>query len=284
MPLFVAIARSRQSCDPAKHYDKLHLPAVLPVCQMCDNVAYTKGTVMNQSKRVALITGGAKRVGRAIVQTLADAGFDVLYTTRDAQAGDAPASRGGRITAVSVDVTDLPQSTDALLETVQSSFGRLDVLVHNASIYEDGDLAHTGLRLIRRLNRIHIEVPMMLTKAFTPLLRANKGHVIAMLDAGIDRPMPKFMAYSASKAALANLTVAMARELAPDVTVNGVAPGVLAWPADFPEHDKDAYVARTPLARTGEPTDAANLVKYLVTDGRYVTGQIIKVDGGRSII
>jgi len=239
---------------------------------------------MASQARVALVTGGGKRVGRAIVQTLADAGLDVLFTTRDQQVVDGPISRVGRITPITVDVSDLPQSVDALLETIQSSFGRLDVLVHNASIYDEGDLAHTGTRLIRRLNRIHVEVPILLTKAMTPFLRASKGHVITMLDAGVERPMPKYLAYSASKAALANLTVGMARELAPDVKVNGVAPGVVVWPKDFPEHDKHAYIARTPLNRTGDPSDAANLVKYLVTEGKYITGQIIRVDGGRSII
>ncbi|HRK32351.1 MAG TPA: SDR family oxidoreductase [Tepidisphaeraceae bacterium] len=239
---------------------------------------------MHLNNRVALVTGGSKRIGRAIVQELADSGFDVLYTTRDQRAADAPASGKGRIVPITLDVTALPQSADALLETVQQSFGRLDVLVHNASIYDDGRLSHTSLRLIRRVNRVHIEVPIVLTKAFAQLLRASKGHVINMIDAGIDRPMPAYLAYSASKAALANLTISMARELAPEVTVNGVAPGVLEWPPGFPEHDKDAYVARTPLARTGTPADAARLVRYLATEGSYITGQIIRVDGGRSII
>lgn len=239
---------------------------------------------MNHLNRVALITGGSKRLGRTLVQSLADSGFDVLYTTRDQQAADAPSSSVGRITPITVDVTALPQSVDALQEAIQSSFGRLDVLVHNASIYDDGDLAHTGLRLIRRLNRIHVEVPIMLTKAFAPQLRASNGHVITMLDAGIDRPMTQYLAYSASKAALANLTLSLARTLAPEVTVNGIAPGVLAWPSNFPEADKQAYLSRVPLARVGEPSDAAAVLKFLVTEGRYITGQILRVDGGRSVV
>lgn len=238
---------------------------------------------MSQDRQAALVTGGARRVGRAIVQVLADAGFDVLFTTRG-HAPDAPASPGGRIIPVNLDVTDLPQSGDQLLETIQHTVRRLDVLVHNASIYEPGDLAHASLRQIRRMNRIHIETPIMLTKALTPLLKASRGHVILMLDAAVDRPWPAYLAYMASKAAMANLTLSMARALAPEITVNGIAPGVVDWPDDMPADARERYLSRVPLARAGEPADAARIVKFLVTEGRYITGQIIRVDGGRSVV
>src|SRR5262245_41120836 len=107
---------------------------------------------MPSERRVALVTGGGKRVGRAIGQTLADAGFEVAYTTRDQTVTDAPTSSAGKITPITLDVCDVPQSADALHESIQKSFGRLDVLVHNASIFDSADLARTGVRLIRRLN------------------------------------------------------------------------------------------------------------------------------------
>lgn len=238
---------------------------------------------MNGEKRVALVTGGAKRVGRAIVQTLADAGFDVVYTTRDQTVAEPPTSTGGRIMPITIDVCDLPQAGDALQESIQQTFGRLDVLVHNASIFDAGDLAHTGIRMIRRMNRIHVEVPILLTKEFAPMLRASKGSVIMMVDSGIDRPAPRYLAYNASKAAMTNLVPALARELAPDVRVNGVAPGAILWPDDMSAADREKFLSRVPLKRAGEPTDAASMVRYLVTEGNYITGQILRVDGGRSV-
>ncbi|MCS7032866.1 MAG: SDR family oxidoreductase [Phycisphaerae bacterium] len=239
---------------------------------------------MPEDRRTALVTGGSKRVGRQIVLTLARAGFDVAFTTRQPSICDLPGDLSTTVTPITLDVCELPQAADALLESVQNSFGRLDVLVHNASIYEAADLADTSLRMIRKLNRIHVEVPILLTRAFAPLLRGSRGHVILMLDAGTDRPAPRYLAYHASKAAMANLTLSLARALAPEVTVNGIAPGVVEWPENFPPDARQQYLSRLPLARAGEPADVANLVKFLVTEGRYITGQILRVDGGRSIV
>ena len=118
---------------------------------------------------------------------------------------------------------------------------------------------------------------------FAPLLRTAKGRVINMVDLLAERPWPQYMAYCASKAALANLTLSLARELAPEVTVNGIAPGVVEWPADYPEAEKEKYLKRVPLGRAGTPQDVANLVHFLATEGSYITGQIIRLDGGRSI-
>jgi pteridine reductase len=247
---------------------------------------------MNEGPRTALVTGGAKRVGRAIVRTLAEAGFDVLFTTRDATvAPDEPAGptptggpAPGRMLPLTIDITD-PHAADAIRDAIEQTFsGRLDVLVHNASIYERATLAQTGIRLIRRFNRIHVEIPILLTKALAGPLRATRGHVILMLDQLAERPPAAYMAYAASKAAMANLVPSLARELSPEVTVNGIAPGVVEWPADMPEADRQAYLRRVPLARAGTPADAASLVRYLVTDGRYITGQVIRVDGGRSVV
>lgn len=232
-------------------------------------------------RRTALVTGGSRRVGRVIVQTLADAGFDVFYTTRSA--ADAPPT--GRVTPITLDITDIPQSIDAVQETLQqANVSALDVLVHNASIYEPATLGQTGIRMIRRMNRVHIEVPILLTRELTPLLKAARGTVIMMLDLLAQKPSPKYLAFSASKAAMANLTLSLARELAPEVTVNGIAPGVVEWPTNHPPDDREKYLAKVPLKRAGEPADAASLIKYLATEGKYITGQIIRVDGGRSVV
>jgi pteridine reductase len=104
-----------------------------------------------------------------------------------------------------------------------------------------------------------------------------------MVDLLAEKPWPEFLAYCASKAALANLTLGLAKELAPEVTVNGIAPGVVDWPDDYPEADRQKYLKRVPLGRAGTPEDVAHLVHYLATEGSYITGQIIRLDGGRSI-
>jgi pteridine reductase len=115
------------------------------------------------------------------------------------------------------------------------------------------------------------------------MLRASKGHIINMVDLLAERPWPQYLPYCASKAALANLTLGLARALAPDVTVNGIAPGVVEWPHDYPLSEREKYLKRVPLARAGTPEDVAAALLFFVTSGSYVTGQILRLDGGRSL-
>ncbi len=124
---------------------------------------------------------------------------------------------------------------------------------------------------------------MLLCKEFAHLLRKSNGHVINMVDILAERPWPEYLGYCTSKAGLMNLTLGLARELAPHVTVNGIAPGVVEWPVDYPKAERVKYLKRVPLGRPGTPRDVADLVHFLSTEGRYITGQIIRLDGGRSI-
>jgi pteridine reductase len=239
-------------------------------------------------RRTAIVTGGAKRVGRAIVESLSEIGFDVIFTTRasvdSSDAGKPQAANAGRVIPIHIDVADVPDSANKLMSEVHRVLsGRLDVLIHNASAYEAGDLSNVTLDQIRLMNRVHVETPMLLTQKLAPLLRASRGHVINMLDITADRPMKSHLAYCASKAALWNLTISLAKELAPEITVNGIAPGVVEWPDDMPPDQRETYLRRVPLGRAGTPDDVAKLVRYLITDGRYITGQVIRLDGGRSI-
>src|SRR5205807_1329425 len=114
-------------------------------------------------------------------------------------------------------------------------------------------------------------------------LRESRGHIVNMVDLLAERPWPKYLAYCASKAALWNLTLGLAREFAPDVTVNGIAPGVVEWPDDYPESEKQTYLKRVPLSRAGAPEDVADAVMFFARSANYVTGQILRLDGGRSI-
>lgn len=242
---------------------------------------------MPAPRRSAIVTGGARRVGREIVHTLASAGFEVLYTTRGPATSSPPATPdAGAITPLSLDINNLPAAADALAGEVVSRFaGRLDVLVHNASAYASGDLATVTLEQLREMHRVHVEAPVLITQRLAGFLAAASGHVVTLLDiTAVDRPMPGYLAYCASKASLANVTVSLARALAPHVTVNGIAPGVVDWPDDMQPEDREAYLLRVPLARAGTPADVARLVRFLVTEGKYITGQILCVDGGRSIV
>jgi pteridine reductase len=239
-------------------------------------------------RRVALVTGGAKRVGRAIVERLAAGGFDVAFTYLSSEAEAAELrgqleSSGANALAIKADLTHAQRGADTITSAVAGRFSRLDVLVNSASLYEPAPLEKTDLTLARRMMAIHFESPLLLCQAFAPLLRRSRGHVVNMVDLMVERPWPQYLAYCASKAALWNLTLSLARTLAPEVTVNGIAPGVVEWPDDYPESEREKYLKRVPLARPGTPRDVAEMVHFLCTGGSYVTGQIIRLDGGRSI-
>ncbi len=243
---------------------------------------------MPEMNRVALITGGAKRVGRAIVERLAAIGCDIAFTyyTSGSDAIDLVEKlrhAGRRAIAIEADLTDPEPAVDLIHREVRQHLGRLDVLVNNASIYTPGALADTDVKLMRALDAVHVQAPLLLCQRFDLMLRVARGHVVNMVDLLAERPWPRYMAYCASKAALANLTLSLARELAPEVTVNGIAPGVVEWPDDMPEAERQKYLHRVPLGRAGTPEDVANLVEFLITRGTYLTGQIIRLDGGRSI-
>ena len=238
---------------------------------------------MATQHRVALVTGGAKRVGRAIVERLAADHYSVAFTYLSSEAAARELERQINGLAIRADLTQPQEAAAAVFAHLTSRFDRLDVLVNNASAYKPGRLDETDVPLMRELMAVHFESPLLLCQEFEAMLRASRGHVVNMVDLLAERPWPQYMAYCASKAALRNLTLSLARELAPDVTVNGIAPGVVEWPPDYPEAEKQKYLKRVPLARAGTPQDVANLVHFLATGGSYITGQIIRLDGGRSI-
>lgn len=233
---------------------------------------------MTTKLRVALVTGGAKRVGRAIVERLDREGYCTAFTYLSSRADATALAKSLRHPSIAIraDLTR-PTSCRQVFRTVQKEFDWLNVLVNNASLYEPGEAK------LRQMMAIHVESPLMLCRLFAAYLRRSRGHVVNMVDLLAERPWPKYSAYCASKAGLWNQTIAMARELAPEVTVNGIAPGVVAWPEKFPAAQRRAYLKRVPLKRAGNPEDVANLVRFLVTEGTYITGQIIRLDGGRSV-
>jgi pteridine reductase len=242
---------------------------------------------MVQQRPVALVTGGAKRVGAAIVRRLAEEGYDVAFTYHSSAAGAIALAedlkQSVRILPISADLTRPAEAAETIRSEFLKTFNRLDLLVNSASIYRAASLADTDAALLHQLMAIHVESPLALCQKFEKLLRAARGHIVNMLDLLAERPWPKYLAYCSSKAALWNLTLGLARELAPDVTVNGIAPGVVEWPANSTEVEKELYLKRMPLHRAGTPEDVTDAVLFFARSANYVTGQILRLDGGRSI-
>jgi pteridine reductase len=244
---------------------------------------------MSVPRPVALVTGGAKRVGRAIVERLAKLGHDVAFTylTSEQEASDVRQHvekiYDRRAIAIRADLSDSAAAVATIDAEFRQQFDRLDVLVNSASSWTPGRLAETTPEIMRKLWAVHAESPLLLCQAFAGRLRAARGHVVNMVDLLAERPWPEYLAYCASKAALWNLTLGLARDLAPEVTVNGIAPGVVEWPEGYPQAEREKYLKRVPLQRAGTPDDVASVVQFLVRGGSYVTGQVIRLDGGRSV-
>lgn len=241
------------------------------------------------NRPVALITGGAKRIGAAIARRMAKEGFDIVITYLSSGNAAEELMReieasGGRMIVFGGDVKNADKWIDEIVGQVECEFGRLDLLVNNASIYRPSNLANTDEKIVQEMMAVHFYGPLVICRGFEKMLRKSRGAIVNMVDATVEKPGGNYLAYSASKAALANLTLALAKEFAPDVTVNGIAPGVVEWPADFPEKQKEEYLKRVPLNRSGTPEDVAELAAFLATNGKYITGQILKLDGGRSIV
>jgi pteridine reductase len=232
---------------------------------------------------VALVTGGAIRVGRAIVEKLADEGFRVALTYRSSAAEARKLAKRIGGVAIQADFAAPEVASEQVYRAFTSFADRLDLLVNSASIYKPARLRDTTIALMRETAAVNVQLPLLLCQRFESMLRASRGHIVNMCDILGQRPWPEYLIYCASKAALINLTLSLARELAPEVTVNGIAPGVVAWPEHFPQAKRNAYLKRVPLQRTGTPEEVASLVHFLATDGSYITGEIVRMDGGRSI-
>ncbi len=243
---------------------------------------------MNQAAKAALVTGSARRVGRAIALELARAGCDVGIHYRrsleDArQTADQIEAIGRRAVLIQADLSE-PRSVQAMIDETVERLGDLNVLVNNASLWEPTPLAELSLESWHAHLDTNLTAPALLAKAAWPHLRRRPpGHVVNLCDIAGDRPWADYIAYCVSKGGLIALTRALARAMAPDVCVNGVSPGVVMLPDDCDESTRRAALRRVPMRREGSPEDVAAMVRFLVEQGHYVTGQIINVDGGRSI-
>ena len=239
--------------------------------------------------RTALVTGAARRIGARIVRQLHDAGARVAIHYRSSSA-DAERLRdelnGAREDSAQIFAADLletPKLGDLVADVVGWA-GSLDILVNNASSFYPTPIGTITEENWSDLIGSNFKAPLFLTQAAAGYLRRGGGSVVNVVDIHARRPLAGHIVYGPAKAALEMLTKSLAKELAPDVRVNGVSPGAILWPEQgMSDEARDSILSQIPLHRTGDPDDIAGCVRYLVCDATYVTGQIIAVDGGRSL-
>ena len=240
--------------------------------------------------RWALVTGAAKRIGAVIASTLHDAGANVAIHYHRSQAdaeqlaAELNEGRPKSAFAVAADMVKT-EAIEKMAKTVlERTGGRLDVLVNNASTFYPTPLGTVTEEQWRDLVSSNLKAPLFLSQAVLPALRAARGVIINIVDVHAQRPLRDHPVYGAAKAGLAMLTRSLAKDLGPEVRVNGVSPGAILWPDEgMTDGLRAAIVKQTALKRTGEPQDIARTVLFLVRDAPYITGQIIAVDGGRSV-
>lgn len=243
------------------------------------------------SGKVVLVTGAVKRVGAAIARRLHRQGASLMLhyrsSERDAQALQAElnAARSKSVALIQADLLDLAGLPEIVKNTL-SRFERLDALVNNASTFFPTPVGEITQGNWDNLMGTNLRAPLFLAQAAAPHLRKTGGAIVNITDIHAERPLKSYVVYSVAKAGLVGLTRSLARELGPEIRVNGVAPGAILWPEDgsWDEVARQRVISHTLLKRTGDPDDIARAVHYLIAEAPYVTGQIIAVDGGRSIV
>ncbi len=237
----------------------------------------------------ALITGAARRIGAATTERLHEAGVRVAIHYRSSDAGAKElCNRLNKVRPDSAEIfaADLHDTAGIanLVNAVTEWGGGLDILINNASSFYPTPIGSITESQWDDLIGSNLKAPLFLSQAASPYLKSSQGVIINMLDIHSKRPLKDHAVYTSAKAGLAMLTLSLAKDLAPDVRVNGIAPGAILWPEEgMTDAIKEKILNQVPLARPGGPSDIADCVIYLARDAAYVTGQIIAVDGGRSI-
>ncbi len=240
--------------------------------------------------KVVLITGGARRVGAASARLLHAAGANLMIHYRSsadearALQRELNAFRADSVALILADLLDVG-GLPALVNQTVATFGGLDALLNNASSFYATPVGSITDKDWIDLMGSNLKAPLFLSQAAAPVLRKRRGCIINITDIHAERPMKSYDVYSVAKAGLVGLTKSLARELAPEVRVNGIAPGPIAWPEDDPNFDevsRQRIVSHTMLKHAGDPNDIALAVRFFAKDAPFVTGQILAVDGGRS--
>ncbi|MEJ2186005.1 MAG: SDR family oxidoreductase [Gemmatimonadota bacterium] len=242
---------------------------------------------MDLADRVALVTGGARRVGRSLALALADGGANVVVNYHRSETDarrtvEEVEAMGRRALAVQADVSSRSDVT-AMIDRVATEFGRLDVLVNSASLFRSTPFLSIDEKDWDRVLAVNLKGPFLVIQAAAALLAAHEGVVVNIADLSALQPWPGFAHHSVSKAGLAQLTRVAARALAPRVRVNCIAPGTVLPPEDYTQEQVADLRDHTALKRLGSPADVARALLYLV-ESDFVTGEIVVVDGGRSLM
>lgn len=241
--------------------------------------------------KVVLITGGAKRVGAAICRELHAQGAQLMIhyntSTTEARALQAELNllRANSVAIIQGDLLNIAALPNLVSETVKQ-FGKLDVLINNASSYYPTEMGQINEDNWHDLMGSNLKAPVFLTQAAAPELRKNHGCIVNITDMHVERPKKGYIVYSVAKAGLVTLTKSLAHELSPEVRVNAVAPGPVQWPESNPQFDevyRQRVINQTLLKRVGEAEDVAKTVKFLIYDAPFITGHVLAVDGGRSL-
>ena len=236
-----------------------------------------------------LITGAAKRVGAKMVEVLHSNGFNIVihYNSSSESANNLSArlnqQRSGSSIIIGGNLTD-DSAVESLIPSVVKQTGRLDVLINNASTFYPTPIENITLEDWDNLFGTNLKAPLFLSKHAAKYLKDSAGLIINIVDIHARKPLKNHPIYGPAKSGLAMLTKSLARDLAPSVRVNGIAPGMILWPENEPsESIKKSILDQIPLKRSGSPEDIANCALFLIKDAPYITGQIIPIDGGRSI-
>ena len=240
--------------------------------------------------KVVLVTGASRRVGAAIARRLHSAGADLMLHYRrsesDAHALQAAlnAVRANSVALVQADLLDSAGLPEIVKNTL-ARFDRIDALVNNASTFYPTPMGEITPAQWDDLIGSNLKAPMFLSQAAAPHLKKTGGSIVNIADIHAERPLKNYVVYSIAKAGLVGLTRTLARELGPEVRVNAVAPGPILWPEDdsFDAVSRQRIISHTLLKRVGEPDDIARAVHYFIAEAPYVTGQVLAVDGGRSV-
>jgi len=246
----------------------------------------------NLTGKVALITGGARRVGAEIARTLHAHGMNLVVHYRSSK-DDAHAlqielekCRPKSVVLVMGDLLKVSQLPDIVEEAV-AAFGRIDALINNASTFYPTPVSTATEEQWDDLIGTNLKAPFFLSQAAAPHLKKTHGSIVNIADIHGERPIKQYPIYSAAKAGLVMLTKSLARELAPEVRVNAIAPGTIMWPeggAEVSAAQQQKMLARIPLNRSGSPDDIARTALFLIRDAGYINGQVIAVCGGRTVV
>jgi len=238
--------------------------------------------------KVALITGAAHRVGAVIARTLHEQGMRLVLHYRSSRTAaqalqeELHAKRADSVMLVQADLL-ATGALPALMHEAVGAWDRLDVLINNASSFYRTPVGTVTEEQWDELLGSNVKAPFFLSQAAAPHLRTTEGCIVNIVDIHAERPLKNFPVYGIAKAGLTMMTRALAGELGPEVRVNGIAPGAILWPENIDEVTKQRIISRTFLKRKGEPEDVARAALYLIRDAGYMSGQILTVDGGRSL-